>query len=160
MKLFFWWTNVRLTIWQRSVIFIRHSCVCFLHAQVTKREYTKKGIWTGWKWRSSNDVFMNGAYFVQSGWGSCAPGYSPAQSFAVAHGVMVPALTSNAGTLSCVVGKACWFGYKLAFLLYVQLFLFLLFLPEVIYIYTQLASSKHVCTREYVVGRKLEYESL
>ncbi|XP_059437008.1 putative pectate lyase 2 [Corylus avellana] len=74
--------------------------------QITKRE-TKKGNWNDWKWRSSKDVFVNGAYFVQSGWGSCAPYYSRAQSFAVAHGVMVPALTSNAGPLSCVAGKAC-----------------------------------------------------
>jgi pectate lyase len=50
---------------------------------------------------------VNGAYFVQSGWGSCAPYYSQTQSFAVAHGVMVPALTSKAGTLTCVAGKAC-----------------------------------------------------
>lgn len=50
---------------------------------------------------------MNGAYFVPSGYGSCAPNYSRAQSFVVAPGAMVPALTANAGPLSCVVGKAC-----------------------------------------------------
>ncbi|KAI3440168.1 Pectate lyase [Psidium guajava] len=74
--------------------------------QVTKRE-TKSGNWKSWKWRSSRDVFKNGAYFVQSGYGSCAPLYSRAQSFPVADGSQVPALTSNAGPLSCTVGKAC-----------------------------------------------------
>ena len=50
---------------------------------------------------------MNGAYFVQSGWGSCNPYYTQAQSFVVAPGLMVPALTSNAGALNCVFRKAC-----------------------------------------------------
>lgn len=73
--------------------------------QVTKREAS--GGWKNWKWRSSRDVFENGAYFVQSGWGSCVPYYNPSQSFTVAPGSMVPALTANAGPLSCVAGRAC-----------------------------------------------------
>ncbi|KAL9346973.1 hypothetical protein Peur_061826 [Populus x canadensis] len=73
--------------------------------QVTKRE-AKNG-WTNWKWRSSKDVFMNGAYFVQSGYGSCAPLYSKTQSFTVAPGSLVPALTSGAGPLHCVRGQPC-----------------------------------------------------
>ncbi|KAJ0081746.1 hypothetical protein Patl1_09966 [Pistacia atlantica] len=73
--------------------------------QVTKRE-AKNG-WKNWKWRTSKDVFINGAYFVPSGYGSCAPNYSKAQSFIVAPGAMVPALTASAGPLRCVVGKAC-----------------------------------------------------
>ncbi|EXB77051.1 hypothetical protein L484_014178 [Morus notabilis] len=74
--------------------------------EVTKREAVNKG-WKNWKWRSSKDVFQNGAYFVQSGWGTCYPYYTPSQSFPVAQGSMVPALTSNAGPLPCVVGKPC-----------------------------------------------------
>ncbi|PSS04689.1 Pectate lyase [Actinidia chinensis var. chinensis] len=74
--------------------------------QVTKREESKNG-WKNWKWRSSRDVFVNGAYFVPSGWGSCNPNYSKSQSFTVAHGSMVPALTSDAGPLGCVRYKAC-----------------------------------------------------
>ncbi|KAF5742148.1 Root hair specific 14 [Tripterygium wilfordii] len=73
--------------------------------EVTKREVSKN--WNNWKWRSSRDVFLNGAYFVQSGYGSCAPHYASLQSFKVAPGFFVPALTSDAGPLSCVVGKAC-----------------------------------------------------
>ncbi|KAL9392820.1 hypothetical protein Peur_016740 [Populus x canadensis] len=73
--------------------------------EVTKREVY--GGWKNWKWRSSKDVFMNDAYFVQSGYGRCAPRYSKAQSFTVSPGAMAPALTSDAGPLSCVVGEAC-----------------------------------------------------
>lgn len=51
---------------------------------------------------------MNGAYFIQSGYGSCAPLYSRTQSFTVSPGSMVPALTSDAGPLSCIAGEACW----------------------------------------------------
>ncbi|KAM1797142.1 hypothetical protein ACFX11_037292 [Malus domestica] len=73
--------------------------------QVTKRE--AGGSWNNWKWRSSGDVFKNGAFFVQSGYGNCYPLYSRKQSFKVFPGAMVPALTSNAGPLRCFVGKVC-----------------------------------------------------
>ncbi|KAI3456483.1 hypothetical protein Pfo_013146 [Paulownia fortunei] len=73
--------------------------------QVTKRE-SKNG-WTNWKWRSSRDRFMNGAYFVPSGYGSIAPGYTKTQLFKVADGSMVPALTSDAGPLTCSAKRAC-----------------------------------------------------
>ncbi|TKY72181.1 putative pectate lyase 2 [Spatholobus suberectus] len=74
--------------------------------QVTKREM--KGKLKNWKWRSSKDAFLNGAYFVPSGYGSCAPNYSPTQFFTAAPASLVPAITLNAGPLlSCVVGKAC-----------------------------------------------------
>lgn len=72
--------------------------------QVTKREANG---WSKWKWRSSNDVFKNGAYFVQSGWGSCYPFYAASQFFKVSPGAFVPALTANAGPLPCVLGKLC-----------------------------------------------------
>ncbi|XP_073307230.1 putative pectate lyase 2 [Primulina huaijiensis] len=72
---------------------------------VTKRE-VKSG-WTNWKWRSSKDKFMNGAYFVPSGYGSISPGYTYAQSFRVADGSLAPALTSDAGPLTCTAYKPC-----------------------------------------------------
>ncbi|KAK6265011.1 hypothetical protein SCA6_020445 [Theobroma cacao] len=72
--------------------------------EVTKREASN---WRNWTWQSSKDVFKNGAYFVPSGYGSCAPRYTRAQSFKAAPGYMVPALTSDAGPLRCLVGKAC-----------------------------------------------------
>ncbi|KAG5622930.1 hypothetical protein H5410_008148 [Solanum commersonii] len=74
--------------------------------EVTKRETEDKG-WKSWKWRSSNDMFMNGAYFLPSGYGSIAPKYTRGQSFIVAHGAFTPSLTSNAGPLQCVVNEPC-----------------------------------------------------
>ncbi|CAI9086818.1 OLC1v1020734C1 [Oldenlandia corymbosa var. corymbosa] len=74
--------------------------------QVTKREQNNKG-WSSWKWRSSRDVFMNGAYFVQSGYGSCAPGYTRAQAFPVSDGTRALALTQDAGPLTCTPNKPC-----------------------------------------------------
>ncbi|XP_047339681.1 putative pectate lyase 2 [Impatiens glandulifera] len=74
--------------------------------QVTKRESDEN--WVGWKWRSSSkDVFINGAYFVPSGYGSCAPPYTASQGFNVAQGSMVPSLTSDAGPLQCQPYQAC-----------------------------------------------------
>ncbi|KAK3021738.1 hypothetical protein RJ639_046084 [Escallonia herrerae] len=76
--------------------------------EVTKRETEENsGFWKNWKWRSSKDVFVNGAYFVPSGMGSCAPLYSRSQIFSVAQGSLVPALTSNAGPLQCVADPNC-----------------------------------------------------
>ncbi|KAK6133286.1 hypothetical protein DH2020_032949 [Rehmannia glutinosa] len=73
--------------------------------EVTKRE-TRDG-WKSWKWRSSKDVFVNGAYFVPSGWGSCAPNYLKSQFFAAAPGSLVPVLTSDAGPLLCLPHQKC-----------------------------------------------------
>ncbi|KAK6917775.1 Pectate lyase [Dillenia turbinata] len=73
--------------------------------QVTKRD--TNAYWKNWKWRSSKDIFHNGAYFVPSGWGTCSPAYTPAQHFSVAPGGLVPALTSDAGPLNCAVNRAC-----------------------------------------------------
>ncbi|XP_051135293.1 probable pectate lyase 16 [Andrographis paniculata] len=73
--------------------------------QVTKRE--TEDAWKAWKWRSSKDVFLNGAYFVPSGMGSIAPDYAKSQYFAAAPGSLVPALTADAGPLLCSPGKRC-----------------------------------------------------
>ncbi|KAI3963264.1 hypothetical protein MKW92_046365 [Papaver armeniacum] len=73
--------------------------------EVTKRE-SDSG-WKQWKWRSYNDEFENGAYFVESGWGNCAPNYTQSQTFKVYKGSMVPTLTSYAGPLRCAAGYGC-----------------------------------------------------
>ncbi|CAK8564411.1 unnamed protein product [Lathyrus sativus] len=75
--------------------------------EITKREAKGKGNWKSWKWRSSKDAFSNGAYFVPSGYGSCAPNYTPSQSFVAVPAYMVPAITLNAGPLNCYVGRSC-----------------------------------------------------
>ncbi|KAL7212232.1 hypothetical protein ACSBR2_014998 [Camellia fascicularis] len=74
--------------------------------EVTKRE--TNGGWKNWKWRSSKDVFENGAYFVPSGYGSCTPLYSAPQLFTAAQGSFVPILTSDAGPLQCVPSRPCY----------------------------------------------------
>lgn len=77
----------------------------FLVEQVTKRESSQD--WKSWNWKSVNDMFLNGAYFVPSGMGSCAPNYTAAQAFAAAPGSSVPALTSDAGFLKCAPNLPC-----------------------------------------------------
>ncbi|KAK4485064.1 hypothetical protein RD792_007672 [Penstemon davidsonii] len=74
--------------------------------EVTKREVYAAG-WKNWKWRSTKDVFVNGAYFVPSGYGSCAPNYLKSQSFVAAAGSLAPALTSDAGPLQCFPRQQC-----------------------------------------------------
>lgn len=74
--------------------------------QVTKREV--KGGWNNWRWRTSKDVFKNGAYFVPSGYGSVDLPYSSAQRFTVAPGNMVPSLTADAGPLNCNRNLTCY----------------------------------------------------
>ncbi|KAG6423542.1 hypothetical protein SASPL_113942 [Salvia splendens] len=73
--------------------------------EVTKRE--TKDDWKSWKWRSTKDVFVNGAYFIPSGYGSVAPNYLASQHFEAAVGSMVPALTSDAGPLFCAPHQQC-----------------------------------------------------
>ncbi|GLJ05027.1 hypothetical protein SUGI_0009720 [Cryptomeria japonica] len=72
--------------------------------QVTNRE---AGGGSGWKWRSVNDMFVNGAYFVPSGKGTCAPYYSSNERFKVYEAALVPFLTADAGRLKCRVGYPC-----------------------------------------------------
>ncbi|CAH2078956.1 unnamed protein product [Thlaspi arvense] len=73
--------------------------------QVTKRMGT--GNSRNWKWGTSKDVFMNGAFFIPSGGSSVTPSYVFGETFPVAHGSAVPSLTSSAGPLPCVPGKIC-----------------------------------------------------
>ncbi|PPD96417.1 hypothetical protein ES288_D06G196400v1 [Gossypium darwinii] len=72
--------------------------------EVTKRETNN---WETWRWQSSKDVFINGAYFVPSGHGSSDPLYTMTQSFIVAPGYMVPDLTADAGPLHCLLDRPC-----------------------------------------------------
>ncbi|CAA7057553.1 unnamed protein product [Microthlaspi erraticum] len=71
------------------------------HKQVTKKMTGRWKIST-----SSKDVFKNGAYFGPSG-GAVQPFYKGGESFLVAHGSLVPSLTSSAGVLHCLVGRVC-----------------------------------------------------
>ncbi|XP_010533796.1 PREDICTED: putative pectate lyase 2 [Tarenaya hassleriana] len=81
--------------------------VAYSKKQVTKRLDGGYGS-QSWKWRTSKDVFKNGAYFVQSGYGSISPLYSREEWFPVAHGSLAPFLTSSSGPLRCSSGRPCY----------------------------------------------------
>ncbi|KAI4314209.1 hypothetical protein L6164_027142 [Bauhinia variegata] len=76
--------------------------------EVTKREYTQESEWKNWQWRSINDVFMDGAFFVQSGPEVIrTPSVSQDDMISARPGTMVNVLTVDAGFLNCVVGSPC-----------------------------------------------------
>ncbi|EOA18019.1 hypothetical protein CARUB_v10006459mg [Capsella rubella] len=74
--------------------------------EVTKRVGSAAEI-KKWKWGTSKDVFLNGAFFVPSGGPAVKPAYAKGEAFPVAPGSLVPSLTASAGPLNCVVGKIC-----------------------------------------------------
>nr|GMD02921.1 putative pectate lyase 2 [Ipomoea batatas] len=94
------------TILSEGNYFVASDDVAPQNKEVTKREINNGG-WKAWKWRSTKDVFLNGAYFVPSGYGICSPSYTTSQLFVAAQGSLVPSLTSHAGPLQCVVGEKC-----------------------------------------------------
>nr|GMD06950.1 probable pectate lyase 16 [Ipomoea batatas] len=94
------------TILSEGNYFVASDDVAPQNKEVTKREINNGG-WKTWKWMSTKDVFLNGAYFVPSGYGICSPSYATSQLFVAAQGSLVPFLTSHAGPLQCVVGEKC-----------------------------------------------------
>ncbi|XP_042519278.1 putative pectate lyase 2 [Macadamia integrifolia] len=91
------------TIFSQGNYYVAPTLNCI--SQVTKRQCGEG--WENWKWRSSGDLFFNGAYFVQSGYGSCSPLYDGYQSFTASPAFMVPDLTADAGALDCVRRRLC-----------------------------------------------------
>ncbi|KAL0864917.1 hypothetical protein Bca101_044035 [Brassica carinata] len=74
--------------------------------QVTKRLESGSDR-KSWKWISSKDVLLNGAYFEPSSNGAVMSLYVKEEEFSVYDGSLVPNLTSSAGPLSCYSGKIC-----------------------------------------------------
>lgn len=74
--------------------------------QVTKRIVGSESEWKRWNWRSSGDLFLNGAYFVPSGDASSAA-YVKASSTLAKPVSMVRAMTANAGVLTCRKDQVC-----------------------------------------------------
>ncbi|XP_077247291.1 pectate lyase-like [Tasmannia lanceolata] len=74
--------------------------------EVTKRDYAPDNVWSKWTWRSEGDLFMNGAYFRQSGtrnWRRFAKrGLLPAKP-----GIFASRITCFAGALTCKRRKPC-----------------------------------------------------
>ncbi|KAK4477624.1 hypothetical protein RD792_016862 [Penstemon davidsonii] len=76
--------------------------------EVTKREYAPESVWKQWTWRSEGDLFMGGAFFVQSGdgtWTSKHP--EKYDQITAASATNVAEMTKFAGSLGCTVGQAC-----------------------------------------------------
>ncbi|KAL7611271.1 hypothetical protein Lser_V15G11525 [Lactuca serriola] len=74
--------------------------------QVTQRHDAPEEEWKNWKWKSQNDTFLNGAFFVPSG-GEWEP--TPEQSAGLIPPCPEPveALTCDAGKLTCTPGQPC-----------------------------------------------------
>ncbi|QCD82723.1 pectate lyase [Vigna unguiculata] len=75
--------------------------------QITKREYSPESVWSAWQWRSINDEYMNGAYFVQSGPELVNRPFSRFDMIKAKPGTYVGRLTRYAGSLKCRTGKPC-----------------------------------------------------
>ncbi|ESW25834.1 hypothetical protein PHAVU_003G069100 [Phaseolus vulgaris] len=79
-----------------------------VHAkEITKREYSPESEWSSWQWRSINDEYMNGAFFVQSGPELVDRPFSRQDMIKAKPGSYVGRLTRYAGSLSCRVGLPC-----------------------------------------------------
>lgn len=75
---------------------------------MTKREYSPESVWKQWTWRSQGDIFLRGAYFVESG----DPQYTSKHpekydQIAPASAENVAEMTRFAGSLGCKVGEPC-----------------------------------------------------
>ena len=55
--------------------------------------------WQGWNWRSSGDIFADGAFFTDSGSTGGGKFYAKATSFSARPAAMVAQMTNDAGPL-------------------------------------------------------------
>ncbi|TKY69721.1 pectate lyase 3 [Spatholobus suberectus] len=75
--------------------------------EITKREYTPGSEWKSWQWRSLNDAYLNGAFFVEGGPVLTDRPFSRKDMMTARPASYVRRLTRNAGSLRCTVGKPC-----------------------------------------------------
>ena len=74
--------------------------------EVTKREYTPYSEYKDWVWKSQDDLFLNGAFFNQSG-GENERRFDRLDLIQAKGGQYAELLTRYAGALNCRVGKKC-----------------------------------------------------
>ncbi|ESW23579.1 hypothetical protein PHAVU_004G059200 [Phaseolus vulgaris] len=74
--------------------------------EVTKHEDAPQSEWMSWNWRSEGDMFLNGAYFRQSGAGASSI-YARASSLSARPSSLVGSMTITAGALTCRKGNRC-----------------------------------------------------
>lgn len=94
-----WWNT------DSFVNLLNFECPC---TQVTKRVAdggNDYGGWENWNWRSSGDMFLNGAFFTDSGSSNIDSSlYQKATSFTAKPSSSVGTLTANAGPFQCGLG--------------------------------------------------------
>ncbi|KAF7801580.1 pectate lyase-like [Senna tora] len=74
--------------------------------EVTKHEDAGESEWMNWNWRSEGDMFLNGAFFRQSGAGASSS-YARASSLSARPSSLVGSITTTAGALNCRKGTRC-----------------------------------------------------
>lgn len=74
---------------------------------MTKRDYAPESEWRNWVWRSEGDLFMNGAFFTQSGQQNMKARPSHEYMIQANPGEFAARMTRYAGALECVRGKKC-----------------------------------------------------
>ncbi|XP_074588001.1 pectate lyase-like isoform X2 [Curcuma longa] len=76
--------------------------------EVTHREKAGKAEWGGWNWRSENDLYRNGAFFVESGHTVSTSGkFSKIDFIKARPGHSAGRLTRFSGSLNCRPGRPC-----------------------------------------------------
>ncbi|KAJ9168487.1 hypothetical protein P3X46_020004, partial [Hevea brasiliensis] len=75
--------------------------------EVTKRDYATEAEWKNWIWRSEGDMFMNGAFFVQSGQPHMKTKKDRKYMIKAKPGAYATRMTRFAGALNCRPGRKC-----------------------------------------------------
>ncbi|XP_042467268.1 pectate lyase-like [Zingiber officinale] len=74
--------------------------------EVTHREKAGEAEWSGWNWRSENDLYKNGAFFVESGH-TVSGKFSKIEFIKAKPGNSAGRLTRFSGFLNCYPGRPC-----------------------------------------------------
>lgn len=79
-----------------------------VHAkEITHRDHFPQKIWKKWRWRTVNDLYLNGAFFVASGDHSEIAQQLKKHMVQAKDGSAVGLLTRYAGTLTCTPARPC-----------------------------------------------------
>lgn len=75
--------------------------------EVTKHEDAPESEYNSWNWRSEGDLFLNGAFFRQTGAAASSSIYARASSLSARPASLVGSITSTSGVLNCKKGARC-----------------------------------------------------
>jgi pectate lyase len=74
--------------------------------EVTKHEDGSESEYNNWNWRSEGDLFLNGAFFRQTG-AEASSIYARASSLSARPASLVGSITTTSGVLNCKKGNLC-----------------------------------------------------